>query len=252
MERLSVSRVQSYLACPLQYRFRYVDVIQKPWRAAALAFGSSVHATVEYFQRERLSKRMPSVAEVIAIFEADWYAQNTQPLLFKDGESREGLGKAGQQLLDLYVQRAQARVPDAVELPFEVELVDPETGEAMDVRLMGVLDLVEQDGTVVDLKTAARSPSTSDLEQHLQLSAYALVTLLRTGAIPRLRLDVLLKTRKPELLQLETTRDLTDLSWTAQLVRTVAQAIRAGSFHPNPSWRCGECEYFAHCQAWRG
>ena len=44
---ISVSQVNAYLACPLKYRFQYVDKIPRPWRAAAMAFGSSVHAAVE-------------------------------------------------------------------------------------------------------------------------------------------------------------------------------------------------------------
>ena len=31
-----------------------------------------------------------------------------------------------------------------------------------------------------------------------------------------------------------------------------ALAIQTEHFFPNPSWRCTECEYFAHCQQWRG
>jgi hypothetical protein len=43
-----------------------------------------------------------------------------------------------------------------------------------------------------------------------------------------------------------------DLSWTARLIREVSVAIETEHFFPNPSWRCTECEFFAHCQAWRG
>jgi hypothetical protein len=90
------------------------------------------------------------------------------------------------------------------------------------------------------------------LERHLQLSTYALVFLLRHSRIPRLRIDVLLKTKIPRFDRLETARTVEDLAWTAHLIRRVAGSIASGQFHPNPGWICGECEYFAHCQAWRG
>ena len=54
---ISVSQVNAYLGCPLKYRFQYVDKIPRPWRVAAMAFGSSVHAAVEWFHRERLADR---------------------------------------------------------------------------------------------------------------------------------------------------------------------------------------------------
>jgi hypothetical protein len=64
--------------------------------------------------------------------------------------------------------------------------------------------------------------------------------------------DVLLKTKAPRFERHPTGRSLEELTWTAQLIQQVAQAIETHHFYPNPSWRCSECEYFAHCQAWRG
>ncbi len=51
------------------------------------------------------------------------------------------------------------------------------------MRLRGVIDLVEADGTLVELKTAARTFDTGSLERHLQLSTYALVRVVQTGQI---------------------------------------------------------------------
>jgi putative RecB family exonuclease len=251
MEPLSASRVQAYLACSLQYRFRYVDHIPRPWRPGALAFGTSIHSAVEYFHRERLAGRSPSSETVLDVFSADWYAQNLEPVVFRQGESQDVLGEKGRSMLRCYLESTNGQVPRASEAPFEVDLVDPETGEDFELRLRGIIDLIEADGTVVDLKTAVRCVSSGDLERHLQLSIYALVTLLRENRIPALRLDVLLKTQRPRLERLPTTRTVEDLAWTASVLRQVAQGIEHGHFVPNPSWRCSECEYFAHCQAWR-
>ena len=249
---ISVSQVNAYLGCPLKYRFQYVDRIPRPWRAASMAFGSSVHAAVEWFHRERMQGRTPETPEVIAIFDADWYAQNVEPLVFSARESREALAEKAHAMLHVYLEAANGRVPTAVEEWFEVDLADPETGEVFDVRLCGVVDLVEDGDVLVDLKTAGRTLESGGLERHLQLSTYALAYLLMKDQIPRLRLDMLLKTAKPRLERHETTRSLEDLSWTAQLIREVALAIETEHFYPNPSWRCTECEYFAHCQQWRG
>jgi putative RecB family exonuclease len=250
---LSVSQVNAYLACPLKYRFQYVDHIEKPWRAAALAFGSSVHAAVEWFHTQRQFGKVPDVTEVLKIFDADWYAQNLEPLVFSDRESKDGLLQKGREMLQLYVtEQAEWPIPAAVEQSFEVDLHDPETGEVLDVRFRGFIDLIEQDGTVVDLKTAGRSLESGGLERHLQLSAYALAGLILTGNIPKLRLDMLFKTARPRFERLESSRTVSELAWVAQLIREVALAIQTEHFFPNPSWRCSECEYFAHCQRWRG
>ena len=128
MESISISRVQSYLACPLKYKFEHVDQIPKPFRAAALAFGGSVHAAIEWFHKERIEGREPSVETAISQFDADWYAQNLEPLAFGDWDSKESLAEKGRELVRLYLGQ-MSTTPEAVEAPFEVELYDPVTGE---------------------------------------------------------------------------------------------------------------------------
>ena len=130
--------------------------------------------------------------------------------------------------------------------------MDVESGEELGVQLHGVIDLIESDGTVVDLKTSARSFDVGSLERHLQLSIYALAILLRTGSIPKVRIDALLKTKVPRLERYEIHRNLADLAWATRLIDGVVQAIDREMFFPNPSWRCAECEYCAQCQAWQG
>lgn len=249
---LSVSQVNAYLGCPLKYRFQYLDKIPRPWRVATMAFGTSIHAAVEWLQSERIAGRSPEAETVLQVFDADWYAQNTEPLVFAGKESKGSLAEKGRAMLSLYLEAPSAGTPVAVEQYFEVDLTDPETGEVLDVRLRGYIDLVEEGETLVDLKTAGRTLEAGGLERHLQLSTYALAHLLLHGSIPKLRLDMLMKTAKPRLERLETTRSIEDLGWTARLIREVALAIQTEHFYPNPSWRCTECEYFAHCQQWRG
>ena len=249
---LSISQVNAYLGCPLKYRFQYVDKIPRPWRVAAMAFGTSVHAAVEWFHKERIGGGSPEIDSVLQVFDADWYAQNTEPLVFSERESKDSLAEKGRAMLQLYVESTNGTKAVAVEQSWELDLADPETGELLDVRLRGIIDLVEEGDVLVDLKTAGRTLESGGLERHLQLSTYALAYLLIHGSIPKLRLDMLLKTAKPRLERHETTRSLDDLVWTARLIREVSLAIETEHFFPNPSWRCTECEYYAHCQQWRG
>jgi putative RecB family exonuclease len=252
MRSLSFSQVSQYLGCPLKYRFQYVDQIPRPWRAAAMAFGTSVHAAIEWFHRERMDGHSPEASKAIEVFEADWFAQNVEPLVFSEWEDSEVLREKGIALLAKYLTAMAESKPAVVESPFELDLYDPETGEDLGVRFHGFIDLVEEGDTLVDVKTAGRRPENGGLERHLQLSTYALVFYLLHGKIPDLRLDVLLKLKSPAIEQYRTTRSLPDLSWTSRLIERTARAIEQGHFFPNPSWRCGECEYFAHCQSWRG
>ncbi|MEO8501812.1 MAG: PD-(D/E)XK nuclease family protein [Vicinamibacteria bacterium] len=253
MERLySISQIQAYLGCSLKYRFQYIDRIPRPWRPAALVFGSSVHAAIEWFHKERLVGAKPGVEDVLKIFDADWFAQTLEPVVFQGDETKDDLAVKGRGMLQLYAESEHPGEAVAVEEWFELDLSDPETGELLNVRLRGIIDLIEMGDTVVELKTAARALPTGDLERHLQLSTYALVYLLLHQVVPKLRVDMLLKTKTSRLERFTTSRTPADLAWTARLIERTARAIEANHFYPNPSWRCTECEYFAHCQRWRG
>ena len=250
--RYSVSQIQTYLGCPLKYRFQYLDQLPKAFRPAALAFGGSVHSAVEWFNRVRMAGGTPPLEEILRVFEADWFAQNLDPLEFNSGESKDALAAKARTMLSVYLESESGCRPVAVEEPFSLEIADPQTGECLGVPFRGIVDLVEEDGTLVDLKTAARATSQEDVERHLQLSTYALAVFLRTGEIPKLRLDVLLKSSRPRLERLTTSRTVEELAWTARLIQRAVEAIEDGHFFPNPSWRCSGCEYAIPCQGWRG
>jgi len=101
-----------------------------------------------------------------------------------------------------------------VEQPFDVPLIDQDTGEVLDRALVGTLDLLERDAegglVVVDLKTSARKYSDLQVEASLQLSVYSYATQMNGLADEqdlRLRFDVLTKTKQPELCRYWTTRD---------------------------------------------
>ena len=145
-----------------------------------------------------------------------------------------------------------------VEQPFDVPLIDLDTGEVLDRALVGTLDLIERDGegrvVVVDLKTSARKYTSLQTEASLQLSVYSYATAMNGLADQedlRLRFDVLTKTKQPELCRYWTQRDRAASLRLFRLVAEVLYAIEAGVFHPNPGWQCKDCPFRSQCWAWR-
>ncbi len=145
-----------------------------------------------------------------------------------------------------------------VEQPFDVPLIDLDTGEVLDRALVGTLDLIERDGdgriVVVDLKTSARKYSDLQVDASLQLSVYSYATAmngLTDQEDLRLRFDVLTKTKQPELCRYWTQRDRAASLRLFHLAAEVLYAIEAGVFHPNPGWQCKDCQFRSHCWAWR-
>ena len=42
-DHVSYSQLNTFLMCPLRYRFQYVEEIPPAFKSAALAFGSAIH-----------------------------------------------------------------------------------------------------------------------------------------------------------------------------------------------------------------
>jgi hypothetical protein len=140
-----------------------------------------------------------------------------------------------------------------VEMPFSVELVDPETGEELP-RLVGVLDAVvrEADGTyaILEHKTAAKRWTDDRLAFDNQLTAYSLAApQLGFGDDAAVVIQVLLKTKTPDLVIYRPHRSDADRRELVEIVAGVAAAVRIGAFFPVRDWWCRSCEYASACVA---
>jgi hypothetical protein len=66
--------------------------------------------------------------------------------------------------------------PLAVEVPCEAPLVDPVSGENLDIPLVGLMDLVLPEGAgpiITDFKTASKSSGPLEITHEVQLSCYS-------------------------------------------------------------------------------
>lgn len=229
MDSISGSRCSAISGVPSSTSSATSTNSPGPGRATGVAFGTSIHAAVEWLHRERMAGRMPHPEGAVSIFMADWYAQNVEPLVYTKDESKDSLTERGIR----WCTRGQprwCRRPLRSDSPWVSWMLRAGRSSA----LHGVIDLIESDGTVVDLKTSARLFDAGSIERHLQMSIYALATLMRRGSIPRLRIDALLKTKIPRLERYDVDRNSADLARAARLIDGVVQAIDREMFFPNP------------------
>lgn len=143
---------------------------------------------------------------------------------------------------------APAVTPSAlVEARLEIEV------PGLAPTISGTLDLVDDEGRVVDLKTSARSWPQSRADNNHQATIYAGL-LARAAGIeaPEIRFDVLVKGREPKAQHLTTTRTAEDFSALVERVKLMMATVQAGIFPPAPSgaWVCSPryCGYFYTCR----
>lgn len=168
--RVSASLMSTWMTCPLQAKFRYVDKL--PDRANAhSAFGSCVHHALEYYNNHN------DIEAAVELFKKVW----DEPGLigsafdyFPKMTSYSGLLNRGISILREYheKQRWEDRLVIAAEHRFNVPLGDH--------NLVGIVDLLEMKRSgrgkntlkIVDYKTNSRAPFLPALKVNVQFTAY--------------------------------------------------------------------------------
>ena len=78
----------------------------------------------------------------------------------------------GRELLTQYYHLPTGQVFDS-EVWFTLPLVNPTTGEALDVPIRGAMDLIEVDDVIVEFKAPQKAPPLTALPDDIQVTTYA-------------------------------------------------------------------------------
>jgi putative RecB family exonuclease len=255
LPHLSASGIRDYLECGLLYKLSRIDRQPPAFRNDTFEFGKAIHLTLaEFYQAKQQGKKQP-LEQLLVSFEFFWRhrAEDQDDIRYGKGKNFSGLLDEGKELLKAYYDELP---PDnfkvlAIEKPFWFELPD------LDIPIIGIFDLVEEDdaGTIIitDWKTSSRAYSNADIDKHLQMTLYHLAARTRGGKGRNLllRIDCLVKTKKPRLEQYYTSRTTLDEQRLLKKIKQVHYGIQQGVFVPNDnSWRCGTCAYQIYCNDW--
>jgi len=256
---ISVSQIKSFILCSRAFEFRYRLGLTPEHVPVPLAFGVAIHAALAvFYEGIRLTERPPSHEEVVQGFRDSWAAATEGPIPLQAGEGDEDDGAHVDKavaMLKVFHEHAAAAGPvvvKSVEERFSVALFHPDTGEALDERLSGVMDLVvEENGrnTVIDHKSSAKKFAADQLRYDFQLTAYQLAAReLGLGEVG-LRYQVITKTKKPAVYLEEIRRDERDEMDFLAIVVGVLKAMDAGVSFPIRGWACKSCPYQAACNS---
>jgi putative RecB family exonuclease len=250
---LSASSIGTYIECSLKYKLARIDNLKPDFISAALVYGSTIHKVLEsYHQARKHNEKLP-LSYLLELYEKYWENElkARENIRFKSGVTAEILLNEGKSLLTVYYDRypCEYRVIDT-EMPFSFTL------ENLPIAIIGAIDLLEEDedGSIIitDHKTSGRAFSIGEVERNLQLTIYQLA--MREAYPDReiiLKLDALIKTRKPKFEQFYTFRDEEAEQRLKRKIAAVWQGIEREVFIPNEeSWFCGSCEYKTHCNEW--
>ena len=139
---------------------------------------------------------------------------------------------------------------EEVELPFLVELYEPATGELLEDKLIGSIDLVIHEGgrrILVEHKSSARRWGVDQLQHDVQLAAYQMAARQLGITDVGLRYEIVTKAKEPALQVVEVTRSHEAEDDFRALAAGVLKAIDAGVSFPIRGTQCTSCAYAAKC-----
>jgi CRISPR/Cas system-associated exonuclease Cas4 (RecB family) len=238
-ELLSPSQVSTYLECAAKWWFKYGMNIPDPAGAGAVR-GKALHSIVEYWMTAKMQGVLLEPAGVADVW-GDAWEESAADALFHDDDDVPTIKAAGAKLAAKYIAEVGPSIePAAVEFPV--------TGRIGGVAVRGFVDLMDTAGRIIDIKTSSRKSSKVTAPQALQLATYA---ALAEGASGETRVDTLVSTKDPQLVQLEYAPGAAGRRLIERLYPMAAEGMRAGLYTPNrASTLCSKryCRYASLCE----
>jgi putative RecB family exonuclease len=247
---LSPSRVESFLSCPLAFRFSSIEKLPEP-PGIHTTRGSLVHRALELFFAHGAAERTPARLE--AALEAALTEYRTDPEFTGLGLDADQVAEFERACRDLVANYLRMEDPTAVrEIGLELRLEAPADG----LVLRGIIDRLELDADgeliVTDYKTG-RPPSVNYEQRSLAgVHFYSFLCERVFGRRPRaIRLmylstgETITATPSAQSVRFITTR-------TGAVWKAIERACQTGDFRPRPGPLCVGCAFREWCPAFGG
>jgi putative RecB family exonuclease len=247
---LSPSRVESFLSCPMAFRFTSIEKLPEAPSVWATR-GSLVHRALELLFTNPAEQRTPAAAyrcldQAIVEFEDDPEFVE----LNLTAEAAEAFLADAHQLIESYLHMEDPRT--VREIGLELRLEAP----AGDLMLRGIIDRLELDeegGLVVTDYKTGRSPSMRYEQSRLAgVHFYSFLCEQLFGRMPsKIRLmylksgEIIEAFPSAQSVRFVTTR-------TTAVLKAIEKACTTGTFQPRPGSLCGNCGFKQWCPAFGG
>lgn len=241
--RFSPSAYKKYATCAMQFRLVNIDRAAQPF-SAFFHFGRTWDDSLNYnYENKRQSGKDLPKGDVQDYFISKWDSEKDKVDDWADENPKEMREEGPRAVAVYHKEVAPTLFPEEIQKKREARFSNTP------LVLVGVPDVVERAGTIVDNKTAKRAKQESMLQEP-QPFFYSLLKDLGTDKPREFRFDILVRNKKgPKIQQLKTT--ITHQNREAVLRNVVAahasinRALQTGEpFLPTAFYRGGfECGY---------
>lgn len=241
---LSKSAIEMYLRCPKQFEYHYILGKSSPPAGVALVEGSSHGEALNMNNLNYIAKKENIKTGIVIEKFKDEFSTRSREIEKREwitsGETVDSVLERGEELQQNYFNGyGKTMKPISVERQIEVMMGG--------VPVLGFID-VEQEEDFWDYKVVKSKYSDADAKADLQFSIYAKAIKKPNGGFV-----CLTKTKDRTVVKVPTDRTLGDIVAAEAVIKSVAEAIRKGSFpmcNPKETFPCSEkfCGFWRDCR----
>jgi DNA helicase-2/ATP-dependent DNA helicase PcrA len=242
---ISYSQIRLYQTCPKKYYYTYIEAVKAPVNDKVF-LGIVFHSIVEHYLKEKISNKEPGKEELVNLFE-ERFQERQKGQEISWGAPEAEARKRGAAFVRHFLREMTPDIdPLMVEKELIVDLAD------LDVKLKGVIDLVETDFSITDFKTTTAKWSKKRVqESYLQMQIYKYLFEKSFGdVISYLRFRIIYAKQSTNIKDQKLSVKASDLDTSKMfdIIRYVVENIREGVFYKNENYTCGYCEFKDLCR----
>ena len=254
-DRLSYREIQTYMACPLRYYFRYVEQAREPTTSASLAFGHAFHSALRFhFETIVTGTAQPDVYDLVEEFWAAWHTRaDTVAIIDSKGDIESETDEVATRVLDAFLQSPASKPPGRI-IGLAEELSGSITADLPEI--LAHVDLITETNAsfiLTDFKSSRCRWDTEQAEDAADKLRLFHEFARRQFCDKPIQLQVVVvsKTKHPcvQLIPLDDSPQRT-----RQLTRTIQQvwkAIKSHIYYPVRSRiHCSTCPFREPCDEW--
>ena len=249
IDHLSHSSVSTFLRCPRQWAFAYVEKLRRP-PSVALIKGSAVDDGLSKNLGQKIETRIDLPVEDVLEMAEDSFRNRVDQsggvdeIIWDGSNMAKGLDSTISLAKLHMVEHAPHIQPSAVQVELHTTLSDGRD-------FVGYLDFLDENGNICDWKTGKSRMGQTSADSDMQPTAYSMLMGKPSNFVFYRAIDTG-KNVSGEVV--ETSRTAQQIDWYKDAVEDVSAAVNAGVFPANPNgWHCSPkfCGFYDMCMSGR-
>lgn len=246
-ERLSYSKMSSFLNCPRVFKLNYIDHIpQKPH--GFFSIGTSIHETFEEFYKYAGPKVRPSMDYLLKLYKKHWHTEGYE----SKEQERKSWERGKQMVVNYYrhfIENKDFLPAYAIEEYFEIPI-------GQKAVMLGFIDRIDRhpDGSfeILDYKTEPHMRKQEEVDLDWQLHIYYWAAKTALGFEPKKLTLLMLDFDKTTTTVPNPKIDEDLFQKIEKTVDEVVDSIRTStSWSPKYNKYCFNCDFIGNCPLWK-